>query len=184
MLTEATVTVPVMAPVSLVALLRVAPMAGALPVYEPDPVALAAVVATVMSVEVTPFVRELTVYEVAVPSAVKATHALSVVTVPEPSPRLETVGTARVAVGVIATEAGDAVDVVPLPDAVTTKVYEVPLARPETVQVWFGLAAIAVVDETTHEKLPGVEVAVYEVAVASGVNVTLTAPLPAWATGG
>jgi hypothetical protein len=65
-----------------------------------------------------------------------------------------------------------------LPDGVTVKVYDVPLARPVTVQFWLPVGGV-VVFATVHVKLPGVEVTVYNVAVPSAVKVTFMAPEPA-----
>jgi hypothetical protein len=64
----------------------------------------------------------VTVYVDATPSAVNVTNALSVAP-EEPPPRLLTVGAVKVNFATNAAEAADTVDVVPLPEGVTVKVY-------------------------------------------------------------
>jgi hypothetical protein len=125
------------------------------PVYEPVPVVpLLAATVTVMVA----FVVDETEYDVATPSAVKPTHAASDAPV-ESKPRLVTDGIPREACGVIEADAGETVDVVPLPEGVTVKVYAVPLVKPLTVHV-SEPAVIAVALETMHVLESGVELTV------------------------
>ena len=87
------------------------------------------------------------------------TNALSVA--PEdPPPRLLTVGVAKVNFAVKDEEAAETVDVVPLPDGVTVKVYEEPLVRPATTQLDEDVPLIAVALETVQVKPPGEDVTV------------------------
>ena len=79
-------------------------------------------------------------------------------------------------------EAAETVDVVPLPDGVTVKVYEEPFVSPATTQLCEPLNAVA--DDTEQVKLPGDEVTVYSVATPSARKETVAAPLPAFAVVG
>jgi hypothetical protein len=128
------------------------------------------------TVQLPPAGELVTVYVEATASAVNATATA-------PVPAHVTVGVAKAEIpAVIAAEADEIVDVVAFPLGVTVKVYDVPLARPVTVQLWAPEGGV-VVFTTTHDPL-GEPVIVYRVAVPSAVKLTLIAPEPALLTVG
>jgi hypothetical protein len=127
----------------------------AVPLVSPDTVQLCEPVgATVLlaKVQVRPPGDEVTVYVEATPSAVNVTTAA-------PLLAKAAVGWARkFTPGMAAFDARDTVDVPP-PVGVTTKVYDVPLVSPDTLQLCDPVSN-GDVEATTHVRPPGVEVAV------------------------
>ena len=124
---------------------------------------------------------ELTVYVEATPSATNETATA-------PVPANATVGVANAVVpGVIAVDLPEMVDEPP-PLGVTVNSYCVPFVNPVTVQLCdpVGAVSAATVQPSTAvvKAEPMYELTAYEVAEPSAVNVTLIAPLPAFATVG